>query len=142
MSESKNVWHPLKRALDNRNWAYQRLEDRITPGIPDVNVHVPDLGDVWIELKEIEQKSANSFLVGLEREQFIWLRQGILDGRKCGLLGRLGNDWLLFGGIEALRRAKAPQTKESLYRDCVLFKSADEFLSFAQTNKLNEFGQI
>lgn len=92
-TEKTTVWHPLKKEFDRLHWHYQRLENQaVAPGVPDVNVHIPDNGDVWIEMKHVEIFPAleASINLGLRREQYIWLRAAKEAGRSCYLLARIG----------------------------------------------------
>lgn len=92
-SESTSVWSKFKIELDKRHWDYQRIEDKHHPGIPDVNIHIPGTGDVWIEMKYVEvltTLSINpSINLTLRPEQYIWLLQGARAGRKVCLLARI-----------------------------------------------------
>lgn len=100
-NESTLVWDPLKKAMDKmtivytdgskRGWDYQRLESRVGIGIPDVNIHIPHVGDVWAELKyaTFPRQDGREIKVGLEPEQYIWMRKGARAGRKIVLIARV-----------------------------------------------------
>lgn len=104
--ESSLTWAPIQKALKELHWDHQRIEDRAASGIPDANVHIPGIGDVWMELKYAEPEAGGSIDIGLEREQFIWLRQGKLSGRSCLLVARIGNKWIAWDSIDAWFDAK------------------------------------
>jgi len=102
--ERRLVWAPLKRALDELHWHYQRIEDKLTPGIPDVNIHTPR-GDVWVELKYAKLLGA-TITLGLRPEQYLWLRAGLQAGRRCYLLARVGCFWWIWNDLLSLERSK------------------------------------
>lgn len=95
--------------MDKLRWHYQRIEDKFTPGIPDLNVHIPVMGDFWIELKYVDIRRVDAgrqVNVGLRREQFIWLRDAKLAGRNVYLVARAGMAWYVWDTIEAWKLAK------------------------------------
>lgn len=123
-SESKLTWHPLRKVLTVKGWVYQRIEDRSTVGVPDLNVHVPGVGDVWIELKHHARIPVRSINLGLSQQQYLWLRSNQLAGRLCCLLCRVGSLWCLWTDIESYKLAtqSTPWTKlvskvECMYDD-------------------------
>lgn len=98
MAEATAVWEPFRRALVKAGIIhFQRLEDSVTPGIPDVNVHIPGCGDWWIEMKDAGEsgRRAPKVNVGLSFEQRNWLRTANKGGRDVALLARIGGTWLL-----------------------------------------------
>ncbi len=126
--ESRLVWTPLKEQLVKRRWPHQRLEDKLTPGIPDVNLHVPDGPDVWVELKYVVD--APVIEVGLRPEQFIWLRDGARAGRVCYLLARVEATWCLWADERSWELAKHPCQREAMMHRANRFHHPDEILSF------------
>lgn len=98
-SESSLVWNPLKKELDKLGLDYCRLEDKSSPGIPDLNIHSTNFNcDLWVEMKYlIEPKNLNSMVrIGLRKEQYIWLRRALHHGRSVFLLARIGTRWFLW----------------------------------------------
>jgi hypothetical protein len=91
MNEANSTWKPLRTALVAVRWHFQRLEDAITRGIPDVNIHLPGGPDWWLELK-----CTVSGPVTLRPEQYVWLLKASAAGRKVGVLVRYGPRWYLF----------------------------------------------
>ncbi len=111
--EASILWtRRLKPILKKYKWDYQRLEDKTAEGIPDVNIHVPGLGDVWIELK-LANKGLERLLrtpkhLGkiLQPAQYLWLRNGYNAGRMCVVLGLIDNNlyaWYTPEGWKGLR---------------------------------------
>lgn len=127
-AENKLVWLPLKERLDAFDLHSQRFEDKLTPGIPDVNVHLTDVGDVWVELKHIGRDGK----VWLRKEQRIWLREGKMCGRLCMLLARADkavkgweSGWYVFTDINSWDMAVHGMTYTVSGRR-VAFNSPDE----------------
>ncbi len=109
--ESRLAWGPLKVELDKLGWHYQRLEDKLTPGIPDLNIHIPKRGDVWVELKCISLPLYpiiinTKICIGLRPEQYIWLRDAAKAGRKCCLVARIGPVWYIWNDAASWEMAK------------------------------------
>ncbi len=93
--ESSLVWTPIAGEIKKRGWHAQRFEDKAAVGIPDVNIHIPNFGDVWLELKYVDTPAPSSKVIdiGLRREQYIWLKEGKEAGRDCRLVARIGDMW-------------------------------------------------
>ncbi len=146
-NESKLVWGPLKQALDRTAmlnsgsaWAYDRLESRVGLGIPDANVHVPNSQDVWIELKYATLPAADgrTIRVGLEAEQYIWMRQAARKGRRCLLLARVSPTragerirelaWRVWTEEKDWELAKHPAPMYVMMANSEGFRSPEEFL--------------
>lgn len=109
--ESSIVWAGLKKELDQRRWAYQRIESKVCLGIPDVNIHVPGRGDVWVELKYVARagRSPSSLVdVGLRIEQYNWMKENQLAGRKVYLVAKVGDLWYLWCNANSWEMAKRP----------------------------------
>ena len=34
-----------------RTWHWQRIETSTAQGVPDVNLYIPEVGELWLELK-------------------------------------------------------------------------------------------
>lgn len=105
-SESSSAWSILKRELDRRNWIYDRIENRVVLGMPDVNVHVPQVGDLWVELKFVRVPLGKRVNVGLSKEQFNWLCQNTQAGRRAVLVARIGMHWYKWDTPAGWRLAK------------------------------------
>lgn len=103
-SEKASVWRALKLELDRRGWAYDRIENKVNLGMPDVNVHVPEVGDFWIELKFCRTPD-NQISLGLRKEQRNWLIEAHQAGRRVVLLARVGKEWWAWSNEVAWRKA-------------------------------------
>lgn len=124
--ERSLVWTPLRREIAKRGLDVQRFEDKFTPGIPDLNVHIPGRGDVWIELKYANH--SNPIAIGLRREQYIWLRSAALAGRLCYLIARAG-EWYAWDDIKSWEMAKHP-CSGILQRACCCVHSPAEMIEY------------
>lgn len=83
----------------NPNCDVQRIEDKFSAGIPDINTHVPGYGDWWIEakaLKEYPKRLVSFVQIGLRREQVIWLERRKRAGGQVLVLVRVGRIWAVF----------------------------------------------
>ena len=97
-NEKDQVWIPLRKAIQSREWHYVRLENRTGNGTPDVNLHVPGHGDYWLELKYLWELP-NGFApvkIGLRRSQYLWLRAGSTAGRSIGVVALVEGVWHLW----------------------------------------------
>lgn len=128
--ERNSTWLPLRRAIVNRRWHYQRFEDKFSSGIPDLNIHIPGKGDVWIENKYAEVDGAARICIGLRREQYIWLRAAARAGRKCFLLARVGDLWLLWTDDRSWEIAKKPYSWLLMKSRAKKFDGPDQVLEY------------
>lgn len=90
-SEKLKKWNP--------RCDVQRIEDKFSAGIPDMNAHVPGYGDWWIEakaLKEYPKRLVSFVQIGLRREQVIWLERRKRAGGQVLVLVRIGKIWAVF----------------------------------------------
>ena len=126
--ETKMAWHPLKREFEHLNWDNLRID---ALGIPDVNVHVPKVGDVWIELKYVSSPprypATGTIEIGLRREQFIWMRDARRAGRKVLLLARIGAVWYSWEDVESWELAKHSNPWKALLRKATVYMSPAAF---------------
>jgi hypothetical protein len=131
-SERRNSWSPIKAELDKLRWHYQRIEDKLSPGIPDLNIHIPrGTGDVWIELKhvdEVPRYENGNIDIGLRPEQFIWLRDAKKAGRNVVLIARVGKDWYSWRDVGAWELAKHPNPWNVLRRTASRFTDVNSLL--------------
>lgn len=78
----------------------QRIEDKLTPGVPDMNFKIPDLPECWLEgkfLRSLPKRDATPVRVGLKTEQALWLEERKLRGGKVFVWVRiLDTGWWLF----------------------------------------------
>lgn len=107
MSEKSAVKTLRKHTLSEcpgSHW--QRLEDSISLGVPDINVAVvldtswrKNRGDLWIEAKELDvlpKRNTTPVRVGLRLEQKLWLEEGKKAGRRVVVAVRTPELWLFF----------------------------------------------
>lgn len=118
--ESSLVWTPIQKELKERRWNHQRIEDKTMPGIPDVNIHFPLIGDVWLELKYVDGLPRNLVTgkveIGLRPEQYIWLKEAREAGRNCFLVVRIGAGWYYWDDVSSWELAKHPASWQALAR--------------------------
>jgi hypothetical protein len=137
-SERRNSWPPIKIELDRRRWHYQRIEDKLTPGIPDLNIHVPGVGDVWMELKHVDalpRYENGNIDIGLRPEQFIWLRDAKKSGRNVLLTARVGRDWYCWRDVGAWELAKHPNPWNILRKTAHRFLDVNSLIGSLQWEK-------
>jgi len=75
MNESK-FWHRLRKVLKSNHIRFQRFEDSLSEGIPDLCLFINGK-TVWIELKckKLPKRPTTIVKVGLRPLQRIWARQ-------------------------------------------------------------------
>ncbi len=137
-SEKRNVWPKVKTELDKLRWHYQRIEDKFTPGIPDVNIHVPRFGDVWVELKYVEKlprDERHNIEIGLRPEQYIWLRDAKKAGRHVHLLAKVGMGWYVWSDAGAWELAKRPSPWNELRSKAMQFDNVESAVSFVSRHQ-------
>jgi hypothetical protein len=94
--ESK-FWLRLKKYLDAQPGIhYMRVENSAMPGTPDLNIQIEGYGEVWLELKFIEdwpKRPSTSVKLGqgVSAEQKLWLKKRARAGGKCGVLLGVGH---------------------------------------------------
>jgi hypothetical protein len=105
--ETRLVWQPLKKELDRLKYHYVRLENRQSgPGTPDLNVHFPRIGDVWIELKYAKIDSEGYVDLGLRPEQYVWMYKASTSGRRVYLVARVNDQWYVWKDFSVWKLAK------------------------------------
>lgn len=84
----------FKKTFPRGHW--QRIEDAFSVGVPDINVCVPGIGDVWIEAKnvvDIPKRPTTPVRPGLRPEQVVWLLTGKRAGRFVCVCIRFPHCW-------------------------------------------------
>lgn len=71
MTPESKYYQSIKSTLP-RQWMLQRIETTTANGVPDLNVLIPNLGELWIELKSTKST------VRLRKEQYAWLTKRML----------------------------------------------------------------
>jgi len=60
-----------------KNWMWQRIETSTASGVPDVNLFIPEMGELWIETKLTKSKKTI-----LRSAQYAWVtKRWFLGGR-------------------------------------------------------------
>lgn len=105
MSERNLAWHPIRKILNELGWGYQRIEDRSSMGVPDLNFITPEHYEIWAELKCVPEQTGKNIYLGLRPEQRIWLYEGEQAGRFCVLVARVGPWWYAWVDAGSWQRA-------------------------------------
>lgn len=134
--EARLVWSPIKKELVKRHWHHQRFEDTLTPGIPDLNIKIPDGPEAWIELKYADE--GYRVCLGLRREQFIWLRDAKRAGRSCYLLCRVGGEWFLWADEASWEAGKRIAEWDVLRASALGFETPGEILDYFTLRRREE----
>jgi hypothetical protein len=101
MSSEKAAVKTLRKHMLAR-WPgahWQRLEDALSVGVPDITVMIPGLGELWIEAKEVDalpKRPATPIRCGLKKEQKIWLEAAQKAGREVCVMVRGPWGWAWF----------------------------------------------
>jgi hypothetical protein len=107
MSE-QSARHTFKKHVDRLGAHWQRFEDSLSVGIPDINICYKGK-EVWIEAKQFDEsklpkRERTPVRIGLSAEQCLWLTQRRMAGGHVAVLLKLGRTWYLFRrNFEALR---------------------------------------
>lgn len=128
MPESREVWHPLRDLFKEMDWHATRFEQL---GIPDVNVHIPTNGDIWIELKHVPNppvKASSGIEIGLRKEQYIWMKEAKKAGRNVWLLALVGAEWWAWDDARAWELAKHRNSWSEIQRYGRMFRSHRDFI--------------
>ncbi len=105
-SETSSVWIALKKEFKKNRWDHIRLENKVSLGLPDVNVHVPGVGDVWMELKFVREVD-DQVNLGLRKEQYNWMVSAHKAGRRVLLIAKAGGIWYCWSTPLAWLMAKS-----------------------------------
>lgn len=101
MSEA-SFWRSCKKELDRRKNAgdkihYQRFEDSMTGGIPDLNICFGGV-ETWVELKAVEwpKRPTTPVRLGLRTDQSLWLNGRQRNGGRALVLAKVGRHVFIF----------------------------------------------
>lgn len=85
-----------------RQWPsthWQRLEDKLSVGIPDVSAVIPGLGEWWVEGKHVRDwpvLPGTPVRLGLSTEQRLWLLRRQALGSRVIVFAKVHKMWLAF----------------------------------------------
>jgi len=103
----------LVAALRKGGAKVQRVEDKLSEGIPDINIAFAG-EETWIELKEIKwpQREDTPIKIPLRRQQVRWIRERTEVGRIIFIAARESRtkEVLLFTGLNVLGKDLYPLT--------------------------------
>lgn len=89
-----------KRRYPGGHW--QRIEDGLQAGIPDINFIVPGAcREVWVEAKQLDEnkipkRDTTTIKLGLKVEQRLWLEQRQRAGGRVLVVAKIGREWFVF----------------------------------------------
>lgn len=81
----------FKRAFPQRESDWQRFEDKMSVGIPDVHA-IANERDWWIELKYLDAPPVRKVNLGIRVEQALWLRGRWRCKRNTCVLFKIAGD--------------------------------------------------
>lgn len=100
--------HTMKAHFAMKGAHWQRIEDTLSVGVPDINVCWEGI-EFWIEAKFMEvdslpKRESTPVRIGLSAEQCLWLRDRKIAGGRVLVVFKCGRDWFVFdNGFEILR---------------------------------------
>lgn len=98
IARREKIRDSIKQHWPDAHWA--RIEDKLTAGIPDINVKIPGFEqDFWIEAKELDflpARDSTPIKIGLKREQFMWLRARKRSGGNVRVVAYVERVWMVF----------------------------------------------
>jgi penicillin-binding protein-related factor A (putative recombinase) len=106
MGSEKQTWRNVKRFLDEtpRTLHYQRIEDKLQTGIPDLNLAYHG-HECWIEMKYLEsfpKRRSTPIRIGLTKEQALWLKRRAAVGGSVFVLVQIAREYYMFWIRDAL----------------------------------------
>ena len=69
---------------------WQRIETTTAQGVPDVNLFIPEAGEIWLELKMAKPSTV------LRPQQNAWIKKRMFLGGKVAVVARAKNDILIW----------------------------------------------
>jgi len=92
ITSERAFWKKIKAELNSRKIGYQRFEDMLSEGIPDLCVFVGG-STVWIELKykKLPKRPTTKIKVGLRPAQRVWLTKASRRGIESYVLTLLSD---------------------------------------------------
>jgi len=92
INSEKTFWKSIKISLKRENIIFQRFEDMLSEGIPDLCVFVNG-ETVWIELKykKLPVRKSTKIKVGLRPAQRVWLHKANNSNIKSYIMTMLDN---------------------------------------------------
>ena len=107
MGSENSLWATFKKNM--RVGVFDRHEDKLNLGVPDVSYVVGKGSTGWIELKHVHQEDLPKrvdtifSIKHFTREQKFWLRRRGHAGDNCWVLLQVGRDYYLFDWNKAQR---------------------------------------
>lgn len=120
MGRESNTWSSnLKPHLDRAEGVfYQRIEDALAVGIPDVFLGVHGAG-AWYELKYLRafpKRDRTPVRLDYRNNQFTWAMEWIRTGGQYGLITQVGREYFLHDRPEDLREIVDETFTQSEFR--------------------------
>jgi hypothetical protein len=115
-----------------------RIEDKFAPGIPDVNLMIPRLGEWWVECKDQTwpKRELTPMKVDFRPAQPIWLTQRRRAGGKVMVAVRLEKEWFFFN--DHFYQLRDGVTREEWYK-LALYYEKDHLLDLTQAFDPEEY---
>lgn len=120
------------RAVYGSSGDWQRLEDKLSLGIPDINA-IANGQEWWLEAKYLDSLPQRRIDVGLRPEQKIWLQRGHKVGRRTALIVHIkGSGYYFIPPMSVW--CKSIDVSYFLQMDMRKFKTAEELVVFIFTD--------
>jgi len=81
MKPETRFYEYLKKILP-ATWMLQRIETTTAVGVPDLNILIPDIGELWAEIKSCKTRTK------IRREQYAWITKRHYLGGKAIVINR------------------------------------------------------
>lgn len=120
------------RALYGAKGDWQRFEDKLSVGIPDVNA-IANGVEWWLELKQMDAMPPRRIDIGLRPEQKVWLQRSARVGRRVAVLVAIKGHGYYFLPPMSIW-VKSIDVAYFLQLDKRHFKTAEELLTFTFNN--------
>jgi len=107
MGSETNTWSNIKKHLDGvLSIFYQRIEDALSVGIPDLYLAVNGRGG-WYELKQLDAfpaRMTTPVRLDYRPNQATWAERYARTGGVVGLVTQVGRDYFLHDDIYVMRQ--------------------------------------
>ena len=79
----ESAYYRSLREATPKSWMWQRIETTTAAGVPDVNLFIPKIGEIWIETKLSKNKKTI-----LRSAQYAWISKRWFLGGRAAIISK------------------------------------------------------